>query len=101
MQEASTTFFRARREPDVRIKTMVTDGMRFHHADAAKGLNLKRFPPKITCKVWTQNGCKMKKETNVCAAYGTLVRAQEIDGKAILSTTIHERRGKYAWCRGY
>lgn len=97
MQEASSTFFRARREPDVRIETKVTDGMRAHHADAAKGLNLKRFPPKITCKVWTQNGCKMKKETNVWAVYGTLVRAQEMDGKAILLTTIQKRGGKYDW----
>lgn len=91
-------FFRARREPDVRIDSKVTDGMRYHHVDAAKGLDLKRFPPKITCKVWTQNGCKIKKEANVWVVYGTLVTAQEMDGKAILSTTTHERGGKYAWC---
>lgn len=72
--------------------------MRYHHADAAKGLNLKRFPPKITCEVWTQNGCKIKKEANVWVVYGTLVTAQEMDGKAILSTITHERGGKYAWC---
>lgn len=56
-------FFRARREPDVRIETKVTDGMRYHHVDAAKGLDLKRFPPKITCKVWTQNDCKIKERS--------------------------------------
>lgn len=90
MQEASTMFFKARREPDVRIETKVRDGMRFHHVDAAKGLNLKIFLPKITCGVWTQNGCKMKKEPIVWAVNGTLVRAREMDRKTILSTTKEE-----------
>lgn len=54
--------FQGQREPAVRIKTKVTDGMRLRHVDAAKGLHLKIFAPKITCKVWTQNGCtKLKK----------------------------------------
>lgn len=42
------------RELAVRIKTKVTDGMRFCRVDAAKGLHLTRFAPKITCEVWTQ-----------------------------------------------
>lgn len=44
-------FFRARRERNVRIETKVTNGMRFHHVDAAKGPSLKKFPSKMTSKV--------------------------------------------------
>lgn len=65
MQRANTAFWVfewANRELAVRIKTKVTHGMRFCRVDAAKGLHLTRFAPKITCKVWTQKGCtKLKK----------------------------------------
>lgn len=55
-------FWGGQRKAAIRIKPMVTDGMRFSCADAEKSLYLGRFTLRITCNVSTQNGCtKLKK----------------------------------------